>query len=234
MPRSTSTPSAVTRARSSCEGGARYAPPQPGWIRWVLPRHVDRAERRDPNPSIDVPKVARKAHGRGSPTWAGAKADFRGVHVRMPARAHPPDLRGRRLRRAGRGMQARIDRSAGGAGAAHRLNPPGHPPPAPHATRQPSATATRHRHRAAAQRHSGSPLPPHLRTGYLYPALRRRGRGDRRCLGRFAERGTGGKSELHRAGCWPTASRGDSQESATENKPPPGASAKGGKGETVR
>src|SRR5687767_7470719 len=31
---------------------------------------------------------------------------------------------------------------------------------------------------------------------------------------------TGGKSELHRAGCWLTASRGDLQESATESTPP--------------
>src|SRR5204862_471403 len=30
----------------------------------------------------------------------------------------------------------------------------------------------------------------------------------------------GGKSGLHRAGCWLTASRGDSRDSATENKPP--------------
>ena len=30
-----------------------------------------------------------------------------------------------------------------------------------------------------------------------------------------------GKSGLHRAGCWPTASRGDPQDSATESKPPP-------------
>ena len=29
-----------------------------------------------------------------------------------------------------------------------------------------------------------------------------------------------GKSGLHRAGCWLTASRGDPQESATENRPP--------------
>src|SRR5690606_10200629 len=34
------------------------------------------------------------------------------------------------------------------------------------------------------------------------------------------DEGTGGKSELHRAGCWLTASRGDSKESATESKPP--------------
>ena len=33
-----------------------------------------------------------------------------------------------------------------------------------------------------------------------------------------------GKSGLHRAGCWPTASRGDPQDSATENRPPPRAS----------
>ncbi len=31
-----------------------------------------------------------------------------------------------------------------------------------------------------------------------------------------------GRSGLHRAGCWLTASRGDSQESATENRPPMG------------
>src|SRR3954467_223620 len=40
----------------------------------------------------------------------------------------------------------------------------------------------------------------------------------------------GGKSGLHRAGCWLTASRGDSRDSATEKRPP----AKAGKGETVR
>ncbi len=32
--------------------------------------------------------------------------------------------------------------------------------------------------------------------------------------------GARGKSELQRARCWLTASRGDSKESATENKPP--------------
>ena len=41
-----------------------------------------------------------------------------------------------------------------------------------------------------------------------------------------------GKSGLQRAGCWLTASRGDSKESATENKPP--SVSAGGKGETVR
>src|SRR5262245_7487133 len=39
------------------------------------------------------------------------------------------------------------------------------------------------------------------------------------------ERAAGGKSELHRAGCWLTASRGDPQDSATENRPPPPATA---------
>jgi len=48
---------------------------------------------------------------------------------------------------------------------------------------------------------------------------RRRARGDRwRWRGNVSI--AGGKSELHRAGCWLTASRGDSQESATESKPP--------------
>jgi len=58
--------------------------------------------------------------------------------------------------------------------------------------------------------------------------------------------GAGGKSGLHRAGCWVTPSLGDEQESATESKPPsakPGFGCrphrtgfgKGlGKGETVR
>lgn len=32
--------------------------------------------------------------------------------------------------------------------------------------------------------------------------------------------GAGGKSGLHRAGCWVTPSLGDEQESATESKPP--------------
>jgi len=31
----------------------------------------------------------------------------------------------------------------------------------------------------------------------------------------------GGKSGLHRAGCWVTPSLGDEEESATESKPPP-------------
>ena len=55
-------------------------------------------------------------------------------------------------------------------------------------------------------------------------------------------RGTGrsagpcrGRSGLHRAGCWLTASRGDPQDSATESKPPmAGLRARTGKGETVR
>ena len=41
-----------------------------------------------------------------------------------------------------------------------------------------------------------------------------------------------GKSGLRRAGCWLTASRGDSKDSATENRPPAPQGA--GKGETVR
>ena len=55
-------------------------------------------------------------------------------------------------------------------------------------------------------------------------------------------RGTGrsagscrGRSGLHRAGCWLTASRGDPQDSATERKPPmAGLRARTGKGERVR
>jgi hypothetical protein len=46
-----------------------------------------------------------------------------------------------------------------------------------------------------------------------------------------------GRSGLRRAGCWLTASRGDPQESATENKPPMGGGLRAavtGKGETVR
>lgn len=43
--------------------------------------------------------------------------------------------------------------------------------------------------------------------------------------------GTGGKSGLHRAGCWVIPSLGDEQESATESKPP---RFQRGKGETVR
>src|SRR5207302_8523666 len=35
-----------------------------------------------------------------------------------------------------------------------------------------------------------------------------------------AQSRAGGKSGLHRAGCWLTASRGDSRDSATENRPP--------------
>ena len=38
--------------------------------------------------------------------------------------------------------------------------------------------------------------------------------------GRGAARRRRGKSGLHRAGCWLTASRGDPQESATESRPP--------------
>ena len=44
--------------------------------------------------------------------------------------------------------------------------------------------------------------------------------------------GRRGKSGLRRAGCWLTASRGDSKDSATENRPPAPQGA--GKGETVR
>ncbi len=40
----------------------------------------------------------------------------------------------------------------------------------------------------------------------------------------------GGKSELHRTGCWITSSEGDLKESATENIPPVFT----GKGEKVR
>ena len=43
-----------------------------------------------------------------------------------------------------------------------------------------------------------------------------------------------GRSGLHRAGCWLTASRGDPQESATENRPPMASGPGTGKGETVR
>ena len=44
-----------------------------------------------------------------------------------------------------------------------------------------------------------------------------------------------GRSGLHRAGCWLTASRGDPQDSATERKPPmAGLRARTGKGERVR
>jgi hypothetical protein len=50
------------------------------------------------------------------------------------------------------------------------------------------------------------------------PTIERRGRGDR--WWRSARGVTRGKSELHRAGCWLTASRGDSQDSATESRPP--------------
>ncbi len=49
--------------------------------------------------------------------------------------------------------------------------------------------------------------------------------------GRVAAR-KGGKSELHRAGCWLTARRGDPTESATENTPPKAFGH--GKGEMVR
>ena len=42
-----------------------------------------------------------------------------------------------------------------------------------------------------------------------------------------------GKSGLHRAGCWPTASRGDPQDIATENRPPPLPCQRDGKGETA-
>jgi hypothetical protein len=45
--------------------------------------------------------------------------------------------------------------------------------------------------------------------------------------------GRRGKSGLHRAGCWLTASRGDSKDSATENQTA-GAGNGAGKGEKVR
>jgi hypothetical protein len=54
-------------------------------------------------------------------------------------------------------------------------------------------------------------------------------------MGWPGDRGEGqpprGRSGLHRAGWWPTATRGDSRESATENRPPPPPG--GGQGETV-
>lgn len=54
-------------------------------------------------------------------------------------------------------------------------------------------------------------------------------------VGVVARQNLGGKSGLYRAGCWLTARRGNSTESATENKPPPDAhKAAGGKGETGR
>ena len=48
----------------------------------------------------------------------------------------------------------------------------------------------------------------------LYHGAGRSGTGGRLPLA------AGGKSELHRAACWITSSRGDSKESATENTPP--------------
>jgi len=49
--------------------------------------------------------------------------------------------------------------------------------------------------------------------------------------------GTGGKSELHRTGCWVIPSLGNEKESATENRPPidtDGFLVLWSKGETVR
>jgi hypothetical protein len=43
-----------------------------------------------------------------------------------------------------------------------------------------------------------------------------------------------GKSELHRAGCWLTASGGDPKESATETYRPPAVRRPASKGEMVR
>jgi hypothetical protein len=64
-----------------------------------------------------------------------------------------------------------------------------------------------------------SSLAPAAARGY--PARARSAERARRPLAPvWQHAGAGGKSELHRAGCWLTASRGDSQESATENKPP--------------
>ena len=61
----------------------------------------------------------------------------------------------------------------------------------------------------------------------------RKKRAQRLCRlgGRRFHVGTGGKSELRRAGCWVTPSGGNSKDSATESKPP---AASAGKGETVR
>ena len=55
-------------------------------------------------------------------------------------------------------------------------------------------------------------------------ASRPGGRGRERRFGTAAGRG---RSGLRRAGCWLTASRGDPQESATENKPPMAPSRRG-------
>lgn len=52
-----------------------------------------------------------------------------------------------------------------------------------------------------------------------------------RANGRRLSLRAGGKSGLHRAGCWITSSLGDEQESATESRPP---RRRRGKGETVR
>jgi hypothetical protein len=54
---------------------------------------------------------------------------------------------------------------------------------------------------------------------------------ERRSLqGRMA----GGKSGHHRVGCWLTASRRESEDSATENKPPTKGKPEVGQGEKVR
>ena len=74
--------------------------------------------------------------------------------------------------------------------------------PAPGAGQDPLAPA--------ADRHAGRPGPVTLVSTVSRPGGRGR---DRFGPGR-------GRSGLHRAGCWLTASRGDPQESATENRPP--------------
>src|SRR5215510_1622212 len=59
-----------------------------------------------------------------------------------------------------------------------------------------------------------STLPPHI----TLACLRRQDKGDQMIAPCYTARG--GKSGLHRAGCWITSSGGDPKESATENKPP--------------
>ena len=108
----------------------------------------------------------------------------------------------------------------------------GAPPPT---TAPPSASTTR-RARRARPGSSTSSRPDQACARLEMVASRSGGRVSRPSTWRPSARGTSG---LHRARCWITPSRGDPQESATENRPPmagpaPWRGLRTGKGETVR
>ena len=147
--------------------------------------------------------------------WAQLCADgaFRTARGAWTARGARPALARAALARAALGMDGA--RRAGGARRADRVRRS--PDPAqPVRSRNVLTLASRSELR---ERCASRICLTGRRAGCRYkPLVRRRGRGDR--WWRRASAVARGKSELHRAGCWLTASRGDSQDSATESRPP--------------